>query len=130
MSARLMPWQRDPLRPSPPSALTVSVEGEEAGGLVGQTIAGVLLGAGRTHWRTTSATGQPRGVFCGIGVCFDCLVVVNGERDVRACLRRAQDGDVIERQHDELPVPAGETAVVEGTSNDARVPGDDVGRER
>jgi hypothetical protein len=57
----------------------------------------VLLGAGQRQWRITAA-GAPRGVFCGIGVCFDCLVEVDGLRDVRACLRRAQDGDVVARQ--------------------------------
>ncbi|WP_297362048.1 2Fe-2S iron-sulfur cluster-binding protein [Mycetocola sp.] len=42
-------------------------------------------------------------MFCGIGVCFDCLVEVNGDRDVRACQRRAVDGDVVVTQHDILP---------------------------
>jgi hypothetical protein len=39
-----------------------------------------------------------RGVFCGIGVCFDCVVVVGERRDVRACRRRARDGDVVSTQ--------------------------------
>jgi len=73
------------------------VDGETVRGVAGQTLAGVLLAAGRTAWRR-SATGAPRGVFCGIGVCFDCLVTVNGERDVRACRRRAADGDVVTTQ--------------------------------
>jgi hypothetical protein len=48
--------------------------------------------------------GRPRGIFCGIGVCFDCLVVVNGIPDVRACQRVVVDGDVIRVQHGaELP---------------------------
>jgi hypothetical protein len=63
-------------------------------GLAGQTIAGILLSAGQASWRTTRR-GRPRGVFCGIGVCYDCLLTVNGLRDVRACQRRATDGDVI-----------------------------------
>ena len=72
----------------------------------GQTVAAALVAAGRTSWRTTRGSGRPRGLFCGIGVCFDCIVTVNGERDVRACQRRAADGDVIETQHDELPEAA------------------------
>nr|WP_276514252.1 2Fe-2S iron-sulfur cluster-binding protein [Actinomadura citrea] len=43
-------------------------------------------------------SGAPRGVFCGIGACFDCLLTVNGVRDVRACRRRARDGDVVATQ--------------------------------
>ncbi|MBU2666166.1 (2Fe-2S)-binding protein [Actinoplanes bogorensis] len=63
-------------------------------GLDGQTVAGVLMANGRLAWRTTRA-GRPRGVFCGIGVCHDCLVTINGLPDVRACQRRAVDGDTI-----------------------------------
>ncbi|MEK8174833.1 2Fe-2S iron-sulfur cluster-binding protein [Streptomyces sp. M19] len=51
-------------------------------------MAGVMLAAGRLAWRR--ALRRAARVFCGIGVCFDCLVTVNGERDVRACRRRAR----------------------------------------
>ena len=83
--------------------LTITVDGVPVDGTPGQTLAGMLLAARRRSWRTTSVAAAPRGVFCGIGVCFDCLVTVNGLRDVRACLRRAADGDVVETQHDPLP---------------------------
>jgi len=86
-----------------PRPLTITLDGEPFAGTEGQTIAGMLLAARRRSWRTTSVDAAPRGVFCGIGVCFDCLVTVNGARDVRACLRRAADGDVVETQHDPLP---------------------------
>ncbi|WP_419707496.1 (2Fe-2S)-binding protein [Promicromonospora sp. NFX87] len=98
MTSYRVPAERDPARPGADRPLTVVVDGEPVTGTAGQTIAGVLLGAGRREWRTTTTGGAPRGVFCGIGVCFDCLVEVNGLRDVRACLRRAQDGDVVTRQ--------------------------------
>jgi predicted molibdopterin-dependent oxidoreductase YjgC len=98
MTSHRMPVDGDPVEPGPDRPLTIWVDREPVTGTAGQTIAGVLLGAGRREWRTTSASGAPRGVFCGIGVCFDCLVEVNGLRDVRACLRRAQDGDVVTRQ--------------------------------
>jgi D-hydroxyproline dehydrogenase subunit gamma len=79
--------------------MKVFVDGQEIAALPGQTVAGVLLGAGRVSWRTTRGGGRPRGVFCGIGVCFDCLVIVNGVPDVRACQRVAADGDDIRTQH-------------------------------
>ncbi|MFD3445840.1 (2Fe-2S)-binding protein [Microbacteriaceae bacterium 4G12] len=103
MASRMFPSRDDRIQPAeaPPVALTI--DGERVSGLRGQTIAGVLLASGRLSWRTTSAGATPRGVFCGIGVCFDCIVTVNGDRDVRACQRRADDGDVILTQHDELP---------------------------
>ncbi|RSO25303.1 FAD/NAD(P)-binding oxidoreductase, partial [Streptomyces sp. WAC 06725] len=75
----------------------VTVDGEEQWARAGQTAASVLLSAGRLSWRTTRG-GRPRGVFCGIGVCHDCLVVVNGVPDVRACRRVVVAGDRIETQ--------------------------------
>jgi predicted molibdopterin-dependent oxidoreductase YjgC len=64
----------------------------------GQTVAAVLLAAGVRSWRTTRFAGRPRGLFCGIGACFDCLVTVNGTPSVRACLVSAKPGDVISTQ--------------------------------
>jgi predicted molibdopterin-dependent oxidoreductase YjgC len=78
--------------------MTVRIEfdGAPVTGRDGQTIAGLLIGAGHRSWRT--AAGAERGVFCGIGICQDCLVTVNGVEGVRACQRAASDGDVVERE--------------------------------
>lgn len=76
----------------------ITVDGETVEGLEGQSIAGVLLGSGRVSWRETAVAGRPRGLFCGIGVCFDCLVTVDGVPDVRACQRRACEGDEVSSQ--------------------------------
>ncbi len=77
-------------------SVRIRFDGEEIAGRDGQTIAGVLLGAGRRSWRL--AGGAERGVFCGIGVCQDCVVTVNGIENVRACQRTALEGDVVERE--------------------------------
>jgi predicted molibdopterin-dependent oxidoreductase YjgC len=61
----------------------------------GQTVGAALLAAGIRSWRSTRSGGRPRGLFCGIGACFDCLVDVNGDRAVRACLVVVRDGDVV-----------------------------------
>ncbi len=98
----IVPWASDPARPAEPRPLRISVDGAPIEGLQGQSIAGVLLAQGRTAWRATVAD-RPRGVFCGIGVCFDCIATVNGESDVRLCMRRARDGDVVETQNDAAP---------------------------
>lgn len=103
MAPFLLPFSNDKIRPVPPTPVTISLDGVPATGVVGQSLAGVILASGTLGFRTTSAAGKPRGVFCGIGVCFDCLVEVNGQRDVRACQRRASAGDVVVSQHDELP---------------------------
>ncbi|MFJ8198170.1 (2Fe-2S)-binding protein [Streptomyces sp. NPDC096152] len=90
------PLERAGARPGP--AFTVTFDGREIEALPGRTVAAVLLAAGVTSWRTTRGAGRPRGVFCGIGVCFDCLVSVNGRPNQRACLVPVRPGDVIRAQ--------------------------------
>ncbi|HEX4057717.1 MAG TPA: (2Fe-2S)-binding protein [Galbitalea sp.] len=103
MTAKRLTVGRDPIRPTDSESVEISFDGAPVEGLLGQTIGGILLGSGMLAWRTTSVGERPRGIFCGIGVCYDCLVVVNGQRDVRACQRRAVAGDVVTVQHDPLP---------------------------
>ncbi|MCL4488278.1 MAG: (2Fe-2S)-binding protein [Chloroflexi bacterium] len=75
--------------------ITITVDEEPLAAFEGETIAGALLAAGRRAWRRTRR-GQPRGLFCGIGLCFDCLVTVDGTPDVRACLTPVREGMVVE----------------------------------
>ncbi|MFG2660047.1 (2Fe-2S)-binding protein [Streptomyces sp. NPDC048425] len=89
----------DLVRAEPEPAHTATFDGARLAVLPGQTVAAALWSAGVTAWRTTRGTGEPRGVFCGIGVCFDCLVTVNGRPNQRACLVRAEPGDDIRTQH-------------------------------
>ncbi|MFI1168950.1 (2Fe-2S)-binding protein [Streptomyces sp. NPDC020801] len=83
--------------PSAP-AFAVTFDGRRIEALPGQTVAAVLWAAGVTSWRTTRGARRPRGVFCGIGVCFDCLVTVNGRPNLRACLVPVRPGDDIRTQ--------------------------------
>ncbi|MFJ8788631.1 (2Fe-2S)-binding protein [Streptomyces sp. NPDC102462] len=92
--------------------IRVTVDGERLRATQGQTVAGLLMSRGRVSWRTTARSGRPRGLFCGIGVCFDCLVTVNGLSDVRACQRLLADGDVIKTGVADGDVV--ETAVADG----------------
>jgi predicted molibdopterin-dependent oxidoreductase YjgC len=62
----------------------------------GVTIGGALLANGIMSWRRTPADGRPRGIFCGTGICFDCLVDVDDRRAVRACLVPVRDGDEVQ----------------------------------
>lgn len=103
MTARALASDSDPIRPAAASSVTIRLEGEPLVGIEGQTIAGILLASGRMSWRTTAVRGTPRGLFCGIGVCYDCILEVNGVRDVRACQRIASDGDEIRCQDETLP---------------------------
>lgn len=68
---------------------TLRVDGHEVPAYDGETIAAVLVRSGRISWRRTRHGDRPRGLFCGIGACQDCLVSVDGVRGVRACLAPA-----------------------------------------
>jgi predicted molibdopterin-dependent oxidoreductase YjgC len=65
----------------------------------GQTVGAALWAAGVRSWRSTRIGRRPRGLFCGIGVCFDCLVVVDGRSDERACTTPARAGLDVRSQH-------------------------------
>jgi D-hydroxyproline dehydrogenase subunit gamma len=64
--------------------IELTVDGEPLRATCGQSIAAALLAAGRAVLRE-SPSGQPRGVYCGIGVCQECRVRADG-RTVRACV--------------------------------------------
>lgn len=95
MGARMMPAAVDPIRPGDATPVTITVDGETVTGIAGQSIAGVVMACDQLELRRTAARDRPRGVFCGIGVCFDCIVEVNGVQDVRACQRKAREGDSV-----------------------------------
>jgi D-hydroxyproline dehydrogenase subunit gamma len=77
--------------------VTVELEGRPVQAHLGETVATVLLAEGHHAMRTT-VLGSPRGVFCGMGVCFDCLVVVDGLPNTRACMTFVVEGMRISRQ--------------------------------
>ena len=61
----------------------------------GETIHAALISAGYHQFRL-SKTHQPRGVFCGMGVCYECLVNVNNGSLQRACVTMVEDGMEVE----------------------------------
>jgi glycine/D-amino acid oxidase-like deaminating enzyme len=77
--------------------LTFGFEGRALGATPGASIGAALWSAGVRHFRTTRTLGRPRGLYCGIGQCFDCLVRVGDGPPVRACLTAVHDGDEVSR---------------------------------
>lgn len=75
----------------------ITVDGRPVDAYPGETIATVLIAAGLRPFRRTLLSGEPRALYCGMGICFDCLVTVNGRANVRACLTLAQPGDEVAR---------------------------------
>lgn len=72
-------------------AIQIYFDDREIAALPGETIAAALAAAGIVAVRQ-ARSGAPRGPFCGMGVCFDCLVTIDGQPSQRACLTRVVDG--------------------------------------
>jgi sarcosine oxidase subunit alpha len=71
--------------------ITVLVNGKPVIAYQGETVHATLLAAGYRVLRNTSKTHTPRGIFCGMGVCYDCLVTINGQSNQRACMTPVED---------------------------------------
>jgi hypothetical protein len=78
--------------------LTFYFDGRPIPAREGDSAAAALLAAGVLATRRTAASGAPRGPYCMMGVCFDCLAVVDGQGGVQLCLTQARDGMRIETQ--------------------------------
>ncbi len=77
-------------------SVTVFVNGQALTAFRGETIAAMLLAAGIRIFRHTGKTNQPRGIFCGMGICYDCLLTVDGRPNVQACVTPVAEGMAIE----------------------------------
>jgi hypothetical protein len=80
------------------AAFTIELDGTVIEVEPGQSVAAALIAAGVRSWRRTRVEDRPRGAFCGIGICFDCLATINGVPNRRACLVEARPGDVVTTQ--------------------------------
>lgn len=78
-------------------AVTIDINGKPVTAFLGESVATALLSEEIVAMRTT-VTGESRGVFCGMGVCFDCLVVVDGKPNTRACMTWVKEGMDIRTQ--------------------------------
>jgi sarcosine oxidase subunit alpha len=87
------------LQPDARARVTLTIEGKPVEAREGDTVAAALLAADFLHCRTTPVSGAPRAPYCMMGVCFDCLVTIDGTGNRQACLVHVRDGMVVERQH-------------------------------
>jgi len=75
--------------------VSISVDGKEIEAYEGEPILSALLAAGIRINRYTVKRREPRGLFCGIGQCSDCSMIVDGKANVRTCITPVRDGMVI-----------------------------------
>jgi len=78
--------------------ITFTIDGRRAQAFAGDSVAAALLLAGVEHCRTTPVSGKPRAPYCLMGVCFDCLVTIDGVGSRQACLVPVREGMSVETQ--------------------------------
>ena len=76
--------------------IEIVVDGRPMQVFEGESVAAALLAAGRRLLRTSARYGSPRGVYCAMGVCFECVMTVDGCPNVRTCQTAVRDGMRIE----------------------------------
>jgi D-hydroxyproline dehydrogenase subunit gamma len=81
---------------NPRPLVEIRVDGRTVRAVAGQSVAGALHQAGIDVLRRNPVTGEPRGAFCGMGVCFDCELTIDGTASQRACLAHVHPGMRIE----------------------------------
>lgn len=98
-----------------PGQNTVQIEFEGAPLSVpsGVSLAAALLGSGVTHTRESAINGRPGAPFCMMGVCFECLVEVDGQANCQACLLPVRAGMRVQRQRGARDVLGGEEEVAD-----------------
>jgi len=80
------------------AAVTLKIDGKPISARTGDTVAAAMLAAGVDHCRTTPVTGSPRAPYCLMGVCFDCLVTIDGVGSRQGCLVPVREGMAVETQ--------------------------------
>ena len=79
--------------------VTLYYNGEPIEALEGEPIASALMNAGIRVFRTTAKRHEPRGIFCAIGRCTDCVMVVDGRPNIRTCVTPLKEGMKVQTQY-------------------------------
>jgi len=77
----------------------IEYNGKKLWAYSGEPIAAALLANGVKVFRYTSKYNQPRTIFCGIGRCTDCMMIVDGQPNVRTCITKVREGMKVETQY-------------------------------
>lgn len=79
--------------------VSFTYNGRELQGIEGEPVSAALRAAGVMTHRYTAKRHEPRGVFCAIGRCTDCVMVVNGKPNVRTCITPLEEGMTVCTQY-------------------------------
>jgi predicted molibdopterin-dependent oxidoreductase YjgC len=95
---------------SDPPDISITWDGRALPARSGETLATALLAAGVLSFRETPVTGAARGPLCLMGACFDCLVEVEGQQNVQACMTPVRPGLSAAPQHGVRDLPEADAA--------------------
>ncbi|MEI2416859.1 (2Fe-2S)-binding protein [Orrella sp. JC864] len=93
--------------PAASSLVTLQFEGRPLRVPAGISVAAALLLHGGAPYRSTPVSAAPRAPYCMMGVCFECLVEIDGKPNRQACLAPVREGMAVRRQQGApaLPLP-------------------------
>lgn len=74
------------------SAVSLTIDGAACVGRMGDSVAALLLETGHAACRRSAVSAEPRGPYCMMGVCFECLVQIDGVANRQACLVQIAEG--------------------------------------
>lgn len=77
---------------TPGAPVTLWIDGQAIEARLGQTVGAALLAHGVRVLRHTRKQGRPRGLYCAMGICYDCVLTVNGKPGMRACMTYVEAG--------------------------------------
>jgi predicted molibdopterin-dependent oxidoreductase YjgC len=86
------------------ATVTITIDGAPLSVPAGETVAAALLASGDPRCRATPVSGAPRAPYCMMGVCFDCLMEIDGAASRQACLVTVREGMTIKRAARPTPV--------------------------
>lgn len=93
------------LEKNPAKQVTIFIDGVPFEVPAGETVAAAVLASGIRYTRTTPVSKAPRAPFCLMGVCYECLMVINGLPNQRACRQYVAEGMIIKSQQAEGALP-------------------------
>jgi len=79
--------------------ISITVDGERMVAFEGESVAAAMIGAGRRTFRYSAKRSEPRSLYCGIGVCQECRMIIDGIINTRACMTQVRAGMVVKTQH-------------------------------
>ncbi|MEX2630317.1 MAG: (2Fe-2S)-binding protein [Tistlia sp.] len=102
-------------RQAPAQVIRFTFDGRPLTGRHGDSLAAALLASGVLRFRVSPVSGAPRGPFCLMGVCFECLVEIDGVGNLQACMVPLEEGMAVRTQGGGVRVVAGAAGTSEAS---------------